>query len=285
MEKDFNVGRMRAAAIVKAFGVDIEKAAHGVYEDNAENRRLNRVGQEYGKKAEEKQAVGKQSKQGEKTEQEKKTSAATMESAAQGASDEALKRAAADPKAPEDVKAAAKKELANRGGKSEEEGGSEKKTEKDDKKSGKKFTLKDFSEDEIEEMSQEEFNETFSKQANDFLRNLSDREIEKIGYGRKSDGSKTDYVVNHMHIEGSDENMEFECTRENGRYGWSLIVSRGATEETDEDGNSYWSGDGGKKILVEGETKFSTPKEAVADLQKKIKNMSNGKGDFEWENW
>lgn len=115
MEQDFNVGRMRAAAIAKAFGVDIEKAAHGIYEDNAENRRLNRVGQEYGHKAEEKQVVGRQPKQGEKTEQEKKTSAATMESAAQGASDEALKRASQDPKAPEDVKAAAKKELANRG--------------------------------------------------------------------------------------------------------------------------------------------------------------------------
>lgn len=115
MEQDFNVGRMRAAAIAKAFGVDIEKGRHGVYEDNAENRRLNRVGQEYGHKAEEKQSAGKQPKQGEQTEQERKTSAATMESAAQGASDGALKRAAADPKAPDDVKAAAKKELENRG--------------------------------------------------------------------------------------------------------------------------------------------------------------------------
>lgn len=114
MEKTFNIGRMKAEAIAKAFGVDIEKAAHGIYEDNAENRRLNRVGQEYGHKAEEKQVVSKQPKQGEKTEQEKKTSAATMESAAQGASDEALKRASQDPKAPADVKAAAKKELDNR---------------------------------------------------------------------------------------------------------------------------------------------------------------------------
>lgn len=125
MEKTFNIGRMKAEAMAKAFGVDIEKAAHGVYEDNAENRRLNRVGQEYGKKAEEKQAVGKQPKQGEQTEQEKKTSAATMESAAQGASDEALKRASQDPKAPEDVKAAAKKELENRSGAKKEEKGAE----------------------------------------------------------------------------------------------------------------------------------------------------------------
>ena len=115
MAQEFNIGQMKAEAIAKAFGIDIEKGRHGVYEDNAENRRLNRVGQEYGKKAEEKQTASKQPKQGEPTEQQKKTSTATMESAAQGASDEALKRASQDPKAPEDVKAAAKKELANRG--------------------------------------------------------------------------------------------------------------------------------------------------------------------------
>lgn len=116
MSQDFHIGQMKAEAIAKAFGVDIEKGRHGVYADNAENRRLNRVGQEYGHKAEEKQTASKQSKQGEQTEPQKKTSAATMESAAQGASDEALKRASQDPKAAPEVKAAAKKELANRGG-------------------------------------------------------------------------------------------------------------------------------------------------------------------------
>jgi len=122
---EFNIGAMKAEAMRKAFGIDIEKGRTGVYEDNAENRRLNRVGQSYGKKAEEKQSTAKQPKKGEeevevketvKTEQEKKTSTATMDSAAQGASDEALKRASQDPKAPADVKAAAKKELENRGG-------------------------------------------------------------------------------------------------------------------------------------------------------------------------
>ena len=122
---EFNIGAMKAEAMRKAFGIDIEKGRTGVYEDNAENRRLNRVGQSYGKKAEEKQPTAKQPKKGEeevevketiKTEQEKKTSTATMDSAAQGASDEALKRASQDPKAPADVKAAAKKELENRGG-------------------------------------------------------------------------------------------------------------------------------------------------------------------------
>ncbi len=116
MEHNFNIGAMKAEALRKAFDVDIEKGRTGVYEDNAENRRLNRVGQSYGHKKEEEQKVVKTSK---KTEQEQKTSAATMESAAQGASDEALKRASQDPKAPADVKAAAKKELENRGGKEE----------------------------------------------------------------------------------------------------------------------------------------------------------------------
>lgn len=142
MAQEFNIGQMKAEAIAKAFGVDIEKGRHGVYEDNAENRRLNRVGQEYGKKAEEKQTASKQPKQGEPTEQQKKTSAATMESAAQGASDEALKRASQDPKAPEDVKAAAKKELANRGSGEEKEDaakdGGEGKKSADEKKSESK---------------------------------------------------------------------------------------------------------------------------------------------------
>lgn len=117
MEKNFNIGVMKAEALRKAFDVDIEKGRTGVYEDNAENRRLNRVGQSYGHKKEEEQKTVKTSK---KTEQEQKTSAATMESAAQGASDEALKRASQDPKAPADVKAAAKKELENRGSGKEE---------------------------------------------------------------------------------------------------------------------------------------------------------------------
>ena len=38
---------------------EIEKASHGVYEDNAENRRKNRVGQEYGHAAQQKEPTGK----------------------------------------------------------------------------------------------------------------------------------------------------------------------------------------------------------------------------------
>ncbi len=36
--------------ILKSFDTDIEKARYGIYEDNAENRRLGRVGQKYGSK-------------------------------------------------------------------------------------------------------------------------------------------------------------------------------------------------------------------------------------------
>ena len=133
---EFSIGAMKAEAMRKAFDIDIEKGRTGVYEDNAKNRRLNRVGQSYGHKKEEEQKTVKTSK---KTEQEQKTSAATMESAAQGASDEALKRASQDPKAPADVKAAAKKELENRGGGEKKE---EKKTpyqKKSETKSGEEI--------------------------------------------------------------------------------------------------------------------------------------------------
>lgn len=45
--------------IAKSFGVDIEKASHGIYADNALNRKLRRVGQEYGTKKKEENVVNK----------------------------------------------------------------------------------------------------------------------------------------------------------------------------------------------------------------------------------
>lgn len=55
-----------AENIAKAFGDDIEKARHGIYADTPENRRLRRVGQEYGsKKAEEAPKGRPQAKQEE----------------------------------------------------------------------------------------------------------------------------------------------------------------------------------------------------------------------------
>lgn len=148
----------------------------------------------------------------------------------------------------------------------------------------KPFTLKDFSEDEIENMSWDEFQKTFGKQANDFLRNLDDPAISAIGYGRKSDGTPTDYVVTRSYIPGSDENLEFELQREGGKYGYALMVARGDTEETDEDGDSYWSGDGGKRLFTEGETTYNSAEEAVKALQERIKAVKNGE-EIEFERW
>lgn len=84
---------------------EIEKAAHGVYADNAENRRKNRVGQEYGHAAEQKEPTGKPSGSGEQP---------SVEDHASNASDKALQRAAADKNAKPEVREAAKKELAQR---------------------------------------------------------------------------------------------------------------------------------------------------------------------------
>ena len=104
---EFNIGAMRAEAIRKAFGIDIEKGRTGVYEDNAENRRLNRVGQPYGHKKQEEEPAG--DKRGAVAE------TTPVAKHAEGASDEALKRAAADPKAAPEVKAAAEAEMKKRG--------------------------------------------------------------------------------------------------------------------------------------------------------------------------
>lgn len=55
-----------AENIAKAFGADIEKARHGIYADTPENRRLRRVGQEYGSKKSEEAPKGRpQAKQEE----------------------------------------------------------------------------------------------------------------------------------------------------------------------------------------------------------------------------
>lgn len=101
--------------ILKSFGedIDIEKARSGIYADNPENRRLNRVGQKYGETSEKQETNEKQT-----------TGGKTIEEHAKNASDEALKKVISDDKAPENLKSAAKKELENRskseGTKSEE---------------------------------------------------------------------------------------------------------------------------------------------------------------------
>lgn len=117
MFTNFNVGEMKAEAMRKAFGIDIEKGRTGVYEDNAENRRLNRVGQPYGHKKQEEAPKGRQAAKQEVPAGDKRgaTEATSVAKHAEGASDEALKRAAADPKAAPEVKAAAEAEMKKRG--------------------------------------------------------------------------------------------------------------------------------------------------------------------------
>lgn len=109
MEDLFSIQTRRQAVqenIEKAFGSgvnlndEVEKARSGIYADTAENRHLNRVGQQYGKKKEEEQP--------------------NMSSHAAKASDGALKRAAADENASENVRNAAKEELKKRGSGSED---------------------------------------------------------------------------------------------------------------------------------------------------------------------
>lgn len=82
---------------------EIEKGRHGIYADNAENRRKNRVGQEYGHAAQQKEPTGKTA-----------GAAKTVDEHAAEASDKALERAAADKNAEPEVREAAKKELAQR---------------------------------------------------------------------------------------------------------------------------------------------------------------------------
>ena len=94
-----------ASNIAKSFENDIEKARSGVYEDTPENRRLNRVGQQYGSKKKEEEPAGKSKSGGE---------SGSYEHYAKQASDSALRRAAADDNAKPGVQEAAKKEIKRR---------------------------------------------------------------------------------------------------------------------------------------------------------------------------
>lgn len=91
-------------------GDNVEKARHGVYGDTAQNRKLNRVGQEYGSKKKE-EAPSDKKQSSEKTED---GGSNKLSQSAAKASDKALERASKDPKASAEVKASAKKEMENR---------------------------------------------------------------------------------------------------------------------------------------------------------------------------
>lgn len=127
--------------IEKSFGTgfdlndELEKARSGVYADNAANRKLNRVGQKYGSEKKPDEPKGG-SKQPSKEEQQ-----GSYQKMATEASDNALKRAAADENADPKVRKMAQDELQKRGG-GKDEGGSSKKTDsgKKDAKGGEEKT-------------------------------------------------------------------------------------------------------------------------------------------------
>lgn len=104
---NFNLGDLKRNQILKGFQDDIEKARHGVYADNAQNRRLQRVGQEYGKAAQKKEETGEQSSASEE--------GVSLQNHARSASEEALKKVANDPTADSQIRKVATQELERRG--------------------------------------------------------------------------------------------------------------------------------------------------------------------------
>ena len=100
--------------ILKSFNTDIEKARSGVYEDTAENRKLNRVGQQYGSKKEQEES-NQNNLHSKQNEDNNSKNVKSVEDHAKNTSDETLKKVSENEKAPEDLRNAAKKELENRG--------------------------------------------------------------------------------------------------------------------------------------------------------------------------
>lgn len=100
MKEIINYGEARRQQILKGFTnieecieeAPIEKARHGVYADNAQNRRLQRVGQEYGHAAQEKPEAGQE--EGGAPEAN-----VSLQNHARQASEEALVKVANDPSA------------------------------------------------------------------------------------------------------------------------------------------------------------------------------------------
>lgn len=112
---------------------ELEKARHGFYSDTPYNRKLNRVGQEYGKAKQEKQPSGQRTK---KTEETSGAGGKTVAEHAADTDSKVLQKVVDDPKAKPELKEAAKAELEKRGEGSSDKGGGEKKiqSQKGDKK-------------------------------------------------------------------------------------------------------------------------------------------------------
>lgn len=116
MKEIINYGEARRQQILKGFTnieecieeAPIEKARHGVYADNAQNRRLQRVGQEYGHTAQEKPEAGQE--EGGAPEAN-----VSLQNHARQASEEALVKVANDPSADAEMRKVATAELERRG--------------------------------------------------------------------------------------------------------------------------------------------------------------------------
>lgn len=116
MKEIINYGEARRQQILKGFtNIEecveealIEKARHGVYADNVQNRRLQRVGQEYGHAAQEKPEAGQE--EGGVPEGN-----VSLQNHARQASEEALVKVANDPSADAEMRKVATAELERRG--------------------------------------------------------------------------------------------------------------------------------------------------------------------------
>lgn len=116
MKEIINYGEARRQQILKGFTnieecieeAPIEKARHGVYADNAQNRRLQRVGQEYGHAAQEKPEAGQEEGGAPKAN-------VSLQNHARQASEEALVKVANDPSADAEMRKVATAELERRG--------------------------------------------------------------------------------------------------------------------------------------------------------------------------
>lgn len=116
MKEIINYGEAKRQQILKGVvnipeteEVEIEKARHGVYTDNAQNRRLQRVGQEYGHAAKEKDPAAEGGESGVPG------GNVSLQNHARSASEEALVKVANDPSADAEMRKVATAELERRG--------------------------------------------------------------------------------------------------------------------------------------------------------------------------
>lgn len=117
MKEIISYGEARRQQILKGFTnaeecveeTPIEKASHGVYADNAQNRRLQRVGQEYGHAAQERPEAGQEGGEGVPE------GNVSLQNHARQASEEALVKVANDPSADAEMRKVATAELERRG--------------------------------------------------------------------------------------------------------------------------------------------------------------------------